>query len=98
MSRELQIEPARYATPANVAQTTSTGVLAAANANRKGLSIFNDTSATLYVLCGIGASATAFTIAMAAASYYEIPYGYTGDVTCLWSGSGSGAARITTFT
>lgn len=86
------------ATRSNVAASLTAVDLAAANANRKGLTILNDSTATLYVALGSGATATDCTaILPGSMSYYEVPAGYTGQVTGIWSAA-SGAARVTELT
>lgn len=86
------------ATRSTVAASVTAVDLAAANANRKGLTILNDSTATLYVALGAGATATDCTaILPGSMSYYEVPAGYTGQVTGIWSAA-SGAARVTELT
>ena len=70
-------------------------LLIAANAARKGLAVFNDSTAALYLSMGTtAASLTVFTCKIAAGSYYEVPFGYTGAVRGIWSAA-TGAARLT---
>jgi hypothetical protein len=82
----------------SVAASASAVTLKAANADRRGLTVYNDSTDTLYVLLGAGTvSATVFTVQMATETYYEVPFGFTGIVTGIWSGT-NGAARITEVT
>jgi hypothetical protein len=85
------------ATLANVAGSASSVTLIASNASRKGGTIWNDSTAILYVKFGTTASTTSATVKMVADSYYEIPYGYTGIVTGIWA-SATGSARVTELT
>lgn len=85
------------ATAANVPASATVVTLLAANGSRNGAAAYNDSSAILYLKLGSGASATSFTVAMAAGSYYEVPANYTGIITGLWA-SATGAARVTEFT
>lgn len=92
------------ATPtlSNVASSASSVTLLAANAARKGATIVNDSSAILFVKFGSTASATSFTVEMAArsataSSYYEVPFGYSGIITGIWA-SATGSARMTEIT
>ncbi len=71
-------------------------VIATANASRRGLTVFNEAPAAMYLLLGPTVSTTNYTILVAASGYYEVPYGYTGPVTALWAAAG-GNARITEF-
>jgi hypothetical protein len=89
----------RAATPAqsSVGGSATTVTLLASNANRLGATCYNDSSAILYLKLGATASATSFTVAMAASSYYEAPFGYTGIIDGIWA-SATGNARITELT
>lgn len=63
-----------------------------------GRSIYNDSSADLYVKFGTAASETSFTVKVAAAGYFEVypvdGESYDGIITGIWS-SATGAARLT---
>lgn len=85
-------------TPTTVASSATTVSLLAANNNRKGATITNESTAVLYVAFGATASVTAYvlTIAGAAAApfaYYEVPFGYVGQISGIWA-SAAGNARI----
>lgn len=87
---------ASSATLSNVNDTASSAQLAASNASRKGLLIFNDSTSALMVKYGTTASATDFTVKIAAGGYWEMPTPiYTGRVDGIWSSDASGAARVT---
>jgi hypothetical protein len=94
-----QVIAAKSATAAlsNVAGSASNVTLLAANVARLGATIFNDSSAILYVKMGATASVTSYTVQIAAGGYYELPYGYTGLIDGLWA-SATGNARITELT
>lgn len=84
----------------SVAASLTSVTIKAANANRIGLTVFNDSNAgILYLLLGAGtASSTVFSVALQkGGGYYEVPYGYTGVINGVWSVA-SGAARVTEFT
>lgn len=71
----------------------------AANTARKGATITNTDANALYLdLSGGTASATSYSVAVAAAGYYEVPYGFTGLITGIWAADGTGAAKVTEFT
>jgi hypothetical protein len=77
--------------------TTNTTILAA-NAARFGASIYNESTAVLFLLLGAGTeSATVYTLQMAAGSYYETPFGFTGIIKGHWA-SANGSARIVEYT
>ena len=66
------------------AATTSTSLLAS-NTSRKGASIWNNSTAALYVEMGATASLTAYAAKLEAGGYYEVPYGYTGAIAGIWA-------------
>jgi hypothetical protein len=82
----------------SVSGSASSVTLLAANQNRKGFMIFNDSTAILYVKLGATASTSSFT-------YRLTPYGivsepnfrYTGVIDGIWA-SATGSARITNLT
>ena len=83
----------------SVAASVTSGTLLAANTARIGATVANDAGgAVLYVLLGTGtASSTSYTVAVPAGGYYEVPFGYTGQIDGVWA-SASGNARITELT
>lgn len=83
-------------TTSTVASSATNVTLLTANAARKGVTIFNDSTAILYVKLGATASATDFTVKMQADQYYEVPFGYIGIIDGIWA-SATGNARITTL-
>ncbi len=81
-----------------VAGTVSEGILLAANAARLGATLYNDSTATLYV--GLGTeivNANNFTVKLFQDDYIELPYGFTGQVRGVWA-SATGEVLITEFT
>ena len=90
--------PATTATLANVSSSATNVTVVAANANRLGLLLYNDSSAVLYLKFGATASASSFTVALAAGAYWEMPQPvYVGIVDGIWA-SANGAARVTELT
>ena len=81
----------------NVASSAANVNLLALNLNRLGAMIYNDSTATLYIKLGTTASLTSYTVQVAPLGYYEVPYGYTGNIDGIWS-SANGNARITELT
>ena len=79
-----------------VASVTSVTLLAT-NAARKGATIYNDSTATLYLKLGATASVTSHTLQMIKNSYYEIPFNYTGIIDAIWAAA-NGSARISELT
>lgn len=84
-------------TPTLVTSSTSTGVLLAANVNRVGGSIYNNSSAILYIAEAATATSSNFKVPLAANTYYEIPAGYTGVISGYWA-SVAGDAHVTEIT
>lgn len=84
-------------TLSNVSGTASSTTLLASNSARKGGSVYNDSTAILYVKTGVTASNTSFTVKMQPDDYWEIPFGYTGRIDGIWA-SATGAARVTEYT
>lgn len=94
-----QIVAVRSTTPtlSNVSASASSVTVLAANSARDGATIWNDSSAILYLKLGATASATSCTVKMVADAYYEVPYGYTGIIDGIWA-SATGSARVTEIT
>lgn len=91
---------ARSATGAqsNVSGSASDVTVLASNANRLGATVFNDSTAILYLLlANATSSATVYTVQLAAGSYYEVPFNYTGVIKGIWA-SAAGSARVTELT
>lgn len=85
------------ATLANVASSATNVTLFAASSNALGRTIYNDSTAVLYVKFGVTASATSYTVQIAAGGYYEFPQpAYAGQVDGIWA-SANGNARVTSW-
>lgn len=87
------------ATLSNVSASALSVTLLASNASRLGGSIVNDSTAILYILLGTGtASTTNYSYAIegktTVGGVFEIPPGFTAQITGIWS-SATGAARVT---
>lgn len=81
--------------PSSVGSSNSNTLLLAANPNRRGATITNDSTAVLYVSLGTNAASTSnYTVRLAASAYYEVPFGYSGEIRGIWA-SVNGNARIT---
>ncbi len=68
--------------------------LLAANKRRMGAAIFNASTAILYLKMGTTATTSDYSVQIGAGAYYEIPFGYNGEVDGIWSAA-NGAAKIT---
>lgn len=86
-------------TLANVASSATSVTVFAANTAAKARKLVNDSTAVLYLKEGATASATSYSVALAAGAYYEFPLTasgaiYTGIVDGIWA-SANGNARTT---
>lgn len=83
------------AVPANIANAA---VLAAANASRKGLSLWNLSTGNVFVEFGTAPTATSYVVKLNPGGYYEIPYNFTGQVQGLWDATGGTGVLVREFT
>jgi hypothetical protein len=85
------------ATVARVATSTSAVPLLAAGAKRNMVLIVNESAAVLSIKFGATASATDYTVALAAGGYYEMPTpAYGGPISGILA-SGTGNAQVTSY-
>jgi hypothetical protein len=89
--------PASVSTVTQIAASVVSITLITTNTLRKGVAIHNDSTSKLKLKLGATASAASFTVNMAADSYYETPYGYTGRIDGIWD-SAVGSAKVTELT
>ena len=83
------------ATLANVTSSATSTTVFSAKGSVKGRTIFNDSTAVLYLKFGATASTTSYTVQIAASGYYEFPQpAYGGVVDGIWAAA-NGAARTT---
>ena len=80
----------------SVAGSASSTTLLASNTSRKGFSIYNDSTAILYVRFQATASTSNFSVKLQPDAYYEDSMGYTGVIDGIWA-SATGNARITEY-
>jgi hypothetical protein len=74
--------------------SVSYATISSSNANRKGLTIFNEGAGLLYVTLGTSTTtSSSYTVRLSAGDYYEVPYGYTGLVGGIFGTAGT--ARVT---
>jgi hypothetical protein len=96
MARE-RLYQSSIVTHANVAASATVVDILALSNSRLGASVYNDSTADLYLKLGSAASATSFTAKLVGGGYFEVPYGYTGLITGLWA-SATGSARVAEYT
>jgi hypothetical protein len=73
--------------------STTASKIASSNTARKGLTIYNNLSAILYIDTLNAVTASISAVAIPPNAYYEYPYGYTGDVWGILS-TGTGSVQI----
>jgi len=89
--------PARTAVVRNVTVGSVSTTLAAANINRKALSIGNDSATSLFVKCGFNVSSSDYTVLIPTNSYFELPQPiYVGQVDAV-ALSGTIAVHVTEY-
>lgn len=91
------VQKAATGTQTSVASSATNVTLLAANSARRGVSIYNDSTAILYLRCAATATTSNFTTKLFEDDYWEAPAGYTGIIDGIWA-SATGNARITEFT
>jgi hypothetical protein len=90
----IQFGTSRTSAVTNVTSAAADTTLLAANRNRIGVTVSNDSLSTLYLKYGTGASATSYTVRISSGGYWEMPPPiYTGQINGNWSAA-DGAARI----
>lgn len=93
----MSVKHATSATLANVASSATNVTIFSAVASVSGRTIYNDSTAVLYIKYGVTASATSYTVQIAANGYYEFPQPiYAGQVDGIWA-SANGNARVTSW-
>lgn len=85
----------KTATLANVNSSATNVTLLSANSTARGRTVYNDSTAVLYLKFGATATSSSYTVQLASGAYYEFPQPcYTGQVDGIWA-SANGAARTT---
>lgn len=85
------------ATVTAVGDSVTSVTLLAANADRLGATLYNDSNARCLVKFGATASASDFSIAMSPGGYYEVPVGHRGIIDGIWDADAGGSMRVTEF-
>jgi hypothetical protein len=93
---EVRTAPAATPTASSVAASVTVVTILAANPDRYGATVFNDSTADMYLKFGASASTTSFNAKLRPDGYIETPYGYVGIVTAVWT-SATGNARVGEF-
>lgn len=93
----VELKPASANTVTTVASSITNVTILAANPNRLGATVYNDSTSIFYLKLGATASTTSYTVQMGSKTYYELPYGWTGQIDGVWA-SANGSARVGEFT
>lgn len=91
-----QARPATSVT-SSVNSSATNVILLASNSSRLGATVYNDSTAILYIKMGATATTSDFTLKLFPSSYWEVPFGYTGEIDGFWV-SVNGHARIDELT
>jgi hypothetical protein len=88
-------------TTTRVAASATNVTLQAANASRRGLTIYNNSvAANLFVKLGatanIGAGTESYAVRIIPGGYFEVPFFYTGIVDGIWDVAEAGAEALMT--
>lgn len=82
------------AVPDNLA---TAAVLLAANANRKGATVYNNSVGNVLIEFGAAPTLTGYAAKVNPNGYYELPYGFTGEIQGLWDAAGGSGVLIREF-
>ena len=93
----LTAQKSQTATQSSVGGSATSVALLAANTARLGASVFNDSTAVLYINLGATASTTAFVVKLQQDDYWESPFGTDVVINGIWA-SATGSARICEYT
>ena len=89
------------ATETGVAASATSVTILASNTARRGATVCNDTSSAALHLRLSATAATAasggYTVALLGGGYYEVPFGYTGQIVGIWD-TATGFANVTELT
>jgi hypothetical protein len=99
-ARDVFSQNATVAPVTGVASPTAAATLLAANQNRLGGTVYHDgvvgSAVVMYLKAGANASATDWSARLYVDDEWEVPAGYQGVVTALWSATGT-TARCTEY-
>lgn len=98
MAWKFNAAPCDSGDQSNVASSATSVEILAANKDRNGFTLYNDSSAILYLLLSDGTASTSVYTTQVAANggFFEAPYNYRGAVNGIWA-TANGNARVTEF-
>lgn len=89
------IKPTTASASTVAAAVTSTSLLSS-NATRSGFTVWNASTAILYLDYGATATTAAYAVRIDPSGYFESPVAYTGQVSGIWSAA-NGSALVREF-
>lgn len=92
---------AETSTVTSVGDANANTAILAANEDRVGALIENQSSAILYLLLNSGTASVAaggYSVSLSQNETFEVPAGYTGAINGIWASDAGGYANITEFT
>jgi hypothetical protein len=95
--RQIVYQKSSSSAVTSVVSSATNVTLLSSNVLRQGGTVYNDSTSTMYLKLGVTATNANFTVKIMPQGYYELPYGYTGQVDAIWT-SANGNARITELT
>lgn len=100
VSGSLSVAPttAGTATLTAVAESASSVNVLAANANRLGAVLFNDSASACYIKFGTTASASSKTDRLLSRQSYPVPFAYTGRIDAIWDTAPGTLGAVMTIT
>lgn len=87
----LQPPTSATATPTTVPSAIASTPILVANAARKGATVWNDSTATLYLDLDAEVSLINYAAKLGPGDYYEVPFGFTGALAGIWSAANGNA-------
>lgn len=79
------------------ADITGAVQIVAANASRKGLSLWNASTGNILIEYGAAPTASAYAFKLNPNSYFELPYDYKGVIQGLWDATGGNGLYVREF-
>jgi hypothetical protein len=83
-------------TPYSVPSSATSTSLLATNSARKGCTIWNNSTANLYIDFGATPTITTFAVKVSSGGYYELPFSYSGAINGIWD-TANGNALVREF-
>ena len=77
-----------------MAASATVVTLSSANLERQYMSFYNDSTDTLYIKLGTGATTSDYTVKVVTDAFYEAPPAFSGPITGIWDGT-NGACLVT---